>query len=245
MKPLVTVAAWLLSGTMLTQAPLPTQDSPAKPHQNRSQLTSFTVQGTNLIAVGSYLARVEVCGVSSGTGIDPDSCNPIGEASRKTPAGKREQWVLTLPPYPVNYMVTEIYAKAYDRNGGAVGRKSLPVFGVSSIEEAMYPSADPRLFSHQDRIGLNDSGRTFVFADNEFPFSIALSNARYPASDFILDCNPKYDNNHPIITRMTRMDQDYHHLPGTGFYTATPGRCTVRNHDFSVNIEVLHGDWRD
>lgn len=246
MKASVMAAAWLLlGGALLTQEPLHTQASPSPVARHRSQLISFTLQRPSFVAVGSYLSRVQVCGVSSGTGVDPDSCNPLGEASRETPAGKHERWVFTYPPYPVNYMVTEIYARAYGSNGKVVGQKSLGAYGVSGISEAMYPSADPKLFSRQDRIGVEDSGKTFVFADNMFPFSIVLDKTKYPASDLIVDCTPKYNGKIAIIASMTAMEQQSSHLPGSAFYTATPGQCAVRNHDFSVTIKVLHGDWRD
>lgn len=209
-----------------------------------SRITSFKFQRPNLVVIGSYLSRVEICGVPSGTEISPDACDPLGNATRRTGAGERERWVLALPPYPVNYMVTEVYAKAYDANSRVVGRKSLSVLGVSAISDAFYPPANPNLFSHQSRIGLADSGKRFIFADNNWQFSIVLDEAKYPATEFTLDCRPKYGKTQAISQTPKKM-QEYYSLPGTAYYTNLPGTCIIKNGDFAVTIEVLHGDWRE
>jgi hypothetical protein len=106
---------------------------------------------------GSYLTRVEICAVPSGTGIDPNRCGLLGLAKRITAAGQREKWVLPIPDPPTSssgLLVTEIYAKGYDEFGRVIGRTSLPYGGVSAVADAVWEHADPKVFSKVYRIEL-------------------------------------------------------------------------------------------
>ena len=233
--------SFLLSVTGLAQQHLPANNTSGR---QVARITSFKLERPNLVVRGSYLSRVEICGVPSGTEIRGDECDPLGDAHRTTDAGKNERWVRSLSPIPIDgWSVTEVYARAYYAHGRPVGSKSLPYSGVSEVNDALWPPADPKVFSHQKEIGLADSGKHFVFADNDWNFSIVLDAAKYPDTAFILDCLPKYDTGQ-VMGQMTKQIQASYGLPVATFYTSRPGTCTIKNGDFAITVEVLHGNWR-
>jgi hypothetical protein len=230
----------LLSVAGLGQQPSHTDKAAER---RASRITSFKVERPNLVITGSYLSRVKICGVPSGTEIPQDACDPLGEAKLTTAAGENECWVMRLPPPGDGWSVTEVYAEAYGANNHLVASKSLPYMGVNNVNEALWPQADPKVFSHQQRIEANDAGKRFVFPDNRWIFFIVLDSINYPRTDFSLSCRPKYATGQ-ATEEWSKKVQDQMGWPGTAFYTSHPGTCTISNRDFRVTIKVLHGDSR-
>ena len=58
---------------------------------------------------------------------------------------------MPLPPPPMDgWLVTEVYAVGYDARGRSIGSQQLPYVGVTAVNEALWPLADPKnLFSSE------------------------------------------------------------------------------------------------
>ena len=103
-----------------------------------SLIRTIKISKPNIEVTGSRLARVEIWIEPTGTGVGPSLA---GEAKRITTAGRYEKWVFpiaSLPGYPHSIMAVNAFAKAYDRKGRGIGRKSLRFNGVSEFNAALY-----------------------------------------------------------------------------------------------------------
>ena len=99
---------------------------------------SITIRRPNIEVNGSHLARVEIWIGPVGTSVGEAR---VGEAKRTSPAGNHEKWVFpisSLPGYPHPIMAVEILAKGYNSEGKVVGRESLGLVGVTSLNKALY-----------------------------------------------------------------------------------------------------------
>lgn len=114
--------------------PVPNDAARTAPDRvHRGKLYEFKIVRPDFVVTGADLARVEVWLWPTGTGIT----NPalIGVAKRVTNSGKREKWVLRIPP---DLLAVKIFATAFDNAGDVVGKKSLPYPDLNALYEAMY-----------------------------------------------------------------------------------------------------------
>ncbi|SRR5712692_291755 len=101
-------------------------------------IRAIKISKPSIEVTGSHLSRVEIWIEPTGTGV---GVSLVGEAKRVTPAGRHEKWtfpISSLPGYPHPIMAVNAFAKAYDRKGKEVGRKSLGFNGVSEFNAALY-----------------------------------------------------------------------------------------------------------
>jgi len=105
----------------------------------RPKLVSIEVTRPNIVVQGSFLTRVEIWAVPTGTDIKPEQYVLLGKAKRSTPAGPKETWLFRIPSCAndTRLVATEIFAKGFDDFGTEIGRKSLPVTGASAVHEAL------------------------------------------------------------------------------------------------------------
>ena len=80
-------------------------------------------QRPNIIIRGSYLGKVEVWAVPTGTGITPDEYTLLGHAKRKTAAGRNEEWLFEVDCGSL--LATRVFVTAFNRKGKNIGAKSL------------------------------------------------------------------------------------------------------------------------
>jgi len=104
--------------------------------QKQAELRAITVKRPNIIVRGSYLGRVEVWAVPTGTGISPEG-GLVGNAKRSNAAGEKETWLFRIACESPLIPSTEVFVKAFDMNGDQVGRKALPYSGASDIAQAL------------------------------------------------------------------------------------------------------------
>ena len=98
-------------------------------------ILSFKAIQPRFVVSGRNLSSVEIWFEPTGTGLEPGR---LGMARRTSRAGKRETWVMEIPP---GLMAVKIFAIAYDKAHREVGRQSLPQIGVSLLNEALYGPA--------------------------------------------------------------------------------------------------------
>jgi hypothetical protein len=101
----------------------------------QAQLRSLDAQGPKVIIRGSYLGKVEVWAVPTGTGITPDEYTLLGHAKRKTAAGRNEEWRFEVDCGSL--LATRVFVTAFNRKGKNIGAKSLHYAGASEISEAL------------------------------------------------------------------------------------------------------------
>jgi len=128
-------AVLIFLGIFGTACCLPTFGEALPPAHHASIIRSVTVERPNLLVRGSNLSKVELWAVPSGTGISPDGYR-LGTAKRHNSVGENEIWTFPIPSEPL--LVTNIFAKAFDRHGRLIGRKDLPLTGVTDIYEALW-----------------------------------------------------------------------------------------------------------
>jgi hypothetical protein len=107
----------------------------AAPAVKQAQLQSIEVQRPNIVIHGSYLGKIEVWAVPTGTGITPDEYVLLGHATRTTAAGQNEAWVFAVDCGSL--LATQVFVSAFDKKGKAVGVKPLPYNGASEINDAL------------------------------------------------------------------------------------------------------------
>ena len=107
----------------------------ASPVAKRSQLQSVEVKRPNIVIRGSYLGKIEVWAVPTGTGITPDEYTLLGHARRKTTAGRNEEWSFEVDC--ASLLATEVFVTAFDGKGKTVGIKPLPYAGATEINDAL------------------------------------------------------------------------------------------------------------
>src|SRR5436190_14378150 len=90
----------------------------------RAQLRSVEVNMHKIVVRGAYLGKVEVWAVPTGTGITPNEYALVGNARRKTAAGRNELWSFQIKCTSPLILSTEVFVKAFDPQGIKVGRKS-------------------------------------------------------------------------------------------------------------------------
>jgi hypothetical protein len=205
--------------------------------ERKPQITSFPAEPPNLVITGAYLSSVAIVGEPTGTEMAGAPAAELGEAHRATLAGPHEHWVMPLPPPSKGWSATSVSAIAYGAGNHFVGTKTLPYSGASEIGDALWPMADPKVFSHQKKIEGADSGKHFIFPDN-WNFFVALDRSKYPRENFVVTCDPNYPRNPTVHQWPKKIQMGW---PDTGFQTGDPGACTISNGDFQVTVQVLHG----
>jgi len=132
-------ASLAISGQTTVSNQNRTSDSVDAP--NKQAIYAVRIARPNIQLTGSRLARVEIWIEPTGTGVGEEL---VGNAKRITPAGNHEKWIFPIssfPGYPHPIMAVNAFAKAYDRRGREIGRKSLPFNGVSEFNSALYGRA--------------------------------------------------------------------------------------------------------
>lgn len=109
----------------------------AAPPVKPAQLRAIEVKRPNIVIRGAYLGRVEVWAVPSGTGITPDEYGLVGNARRRSTAGRNEIWLFPIACTSPLIPSTEVFVKGFDVKGNEVGTKSLPYSGASEIADAL------------------------------------------------------------------------------------------------------------
>jgi hypothetical protein len=112
-------------------------ESLATPVTKRALLRAVEVKRPNIVIRGAYLGRVEVWAVPTGTGITPDEYALVGNARRKTEAGRNEIWLFPIDCTSPLIPSTEVFVKGFDLKGKNIGTKSLPYNGASEIGDAL------------------------------------------------------------------------------------------------------------
>ncbi len=114
-------------------------ESIAAPRAKQPQLRSIKVAQPNIVIRGSYLDKVEVWAVPTGTGITPDEYVLLGTAKRRNAAGSKEIWLFPIPPCATDtrLLATEVFANGFDAKGTLIGKKSLPYAGASAVHDAL------------------------------------------------------------------------------------------------------------
>jgi len=105
-----------------------------------AKLNRVEVKRPNVVIRGAYLSKVELWAVPSGTEITPDMAGVVGSATRSSKAGSKEVWLFSVEPCPLDekgISVTEVFVKAFDRQGKVVATKSLPYHGASEVHEGL------------------------------------------------------------------------------------------------------------
>jgi hypothetical protein len=104
--------------------------------QKHAELRAIAVKRPNIVVRGSYLGKVEIWAVPTGTGISPEG-GLVGSARRSNTAGQKEIWLFPTVCESPLIPSTEVFVKAFDVKGNQVGRKSLPYSGASGIAQAL------------------------------------------------------------------------------------------------------------
>jgi len=107
----------------------------AAPATKRALISSVEVKRPYIIIGGSYLGKIEVWAVPTGTGITPDEYALLGHARRRTAAGQSEEWVFEVDC--ASLLATQVFVTAFDRKGKTVGIKPLPYTGATEINDAL------------------------------------------------------------------------------------------------------------
>jgi hypothetical protein len=104
--------------------------------QKHSELRAIAVKRPNIVVRGSYLGKVEIWAVPTGTAISPEG-GLVGKARRNNAAGEKETWLFPIVCDSPLIPSTEVFVKAFDVKGNQVGRKSLPYGGAGDIAQAL------------------------------------------------------------------------------------------------------------
>lgn len=104
--------------------------------QKHAELRAVSVKRPNIVVRGSYLRKVEIWAVPTGTAISPEG-RLVGNAKRSNGAGQKETCLFPIACQSPLIPSTEIFAKAFDVKGSQVGRKSLPYSGTSENAQAL------------------------------------------------------------------------------------------------------------
>ena len=121
-----------LSLTSLSPTPIAAQTA------GRPKLASIEVARPNIVVQGSFLTRVEIWAIPTGTDIKPEQYVLLGKATRTTPAGPKETWLFRIPACnDTRLLATGIFAKGFDGFGTEIGKKSLSASGASAVHDAL------------------------------------------------------------------------------------------------------------
>jgi hypothetical protein len=104
--------------------------------QKHSEIRAIAVKRPNIMVRGSYLSKVEIWAVPTGTGISAEG-GLVGKATRSNAAGEKEIWLFPIVCDSPLIPSTEVFVKAFDVKGNQVGRKSLPYSGAGDIAQAL------------------------------------------------------------------------------------------------------------
>jgi hypothetical protein len=104
--------------------------------QKHAELRAIVVKRPIIVVRGSYLGKVEIWAVPTGTGISPEG-GLVGNARRSNAAGQKEIWLFPIACESPLIPSTEVFVKAFDVKDNQVGRKSLPYSGASDIAQAL------------------------------------------------------------------------------------------------------------
>lgn len=104
-----------------------------------SQIESIGMEDNIFIIRGIDLSTVELWVVPTGTEIDEEDNMKIGNAYMRLKSELGEVWAFPVPREPL--LVTEIYAKGYDKKGREVGKVLFPIVGATDIYNALWANA--------------------------------------------------------------------------------------------------------
>ncbi|WP_258358536.1 stalk domain-containing protein [Moorella sulfitireducens] len=129
---------YMRGAIMRVNSVMPVQ-SPTPANNNEENLVagidSFTIAPPDLVIKGKKLARVEIWAVPTGTGVTEKDYTLLGQATKQVETGGQQVWTFTIPRTTI--MATEIFARGYNEQGREAGRISLPVTGVTALNEAL------------------------------------------------------------------------------------------------------------
>jgi hypothetical protein len=121
----------LLSSALMGAFPAPQPDN--------AKLRSVQIKRPNVFIRGTYLSKVEVWAVPTGTGITPEQFVLLGNARRTTSTGVEELWSFPIPPCETDtrLLATEVFVKGFNGKGDVAGTKSLPYSGATAVHGAL------------------------------------------------------------------------------------------------------------
>lgn len=93
-----------------------------------------------------------------------------------------------------------------------------------------------RAYSQQYEITEKDNGKEFVYPETS-RFQMILDQGRYPKENFKVDCNP--EGVLGGISNLPSVPRSHYALRYAG---VKPGKCTLTDKDFSVNVEITKLD---
>lgn len=93
-----------------------------------------------------------------------------------------------------------------------------------------------RAYSQQYEITEKDNGKEFVYPETS-RFQMILDQGRYPKENFKVDCNP--EGVLGGISNLPSVPRSHYALRYEG---VKPGKCTLTDKDFSVNVEITKLD---
>jgi hypothetical protein len=183
------------------------------------------VERPYIVVTGKNFSRVEVWAIPTGTEIKEEAYQKLGDATKNTQADDGAQrWSVVIPSTPM--LVTEVFAKGFDKNGNAAGTISLPQKGATEISQALWEMGEG------STITWVDSGATFVFTPGA-RFSVTLDRTRYPDAR-TLECAPG-----GVISAGSNRSDVLPPLAARQFEAMAAGACTLRTGDFSATIRVV------
>jgi len=191
--------------------------------QKEGQLTSFDVQKPNLTALGRNLSKVEIWLIPAGTGITEEYYSLLGSASLASASGENQVWIFPIPENPM--LATGIFARGFDLQGNKVGDEFLPYTGATDIYNALWGPESP------EAITIWDNSRTFSYSLTS-RFTLKLDGGTYPQQNLkVLPAG--------IIGSVSNVPAANPSLYAARYEAVATGTCTIKNGDFSVNINVF------
>jgi hypothetical protein len=100
-----------------------------------ASISAIRVQKPNIVIEGQNLAKVEVWGTPTGTGITESNYQLLGIAGRSDFNNPNSNWIFPIPKNPM--LLTEVFARGFDKNGSSV-QMSLKETGATSIYDALW-----------------------------------------------------------------------------------------------------------
>jgi hypothetical protein len=98
-------------------------------------LSDIQIQKPSIVVHGENLASVEIWGIPTGNGIT-ENYLIANVTLQSTDAKGVQTWTAQIPKDPL--LVTEIFARAYDRKKGLIGNLSLPYLGAAALHDALW-----------------------------------------------------------------------------------------------------------
>ena len=192
MSPLVVIGIIALlvvvvgSGILIYQNFLEFQSSNIEQKSAISKIKSISVQKPKIIILGENLSKVEIYFVPTGTEIDLETMSRKENAVKIFDNSNGQGWAYE---YPKNLLITNIFAKGFDKNGKLVGKVDFPIIGASALADVLYGDwivdksneyafSYPKDFFNFDRYSTSNPGTSYTFDTNNYDFSKTCPNAK-------------------------------------------------------------------